>query len=76
MRAIGPVTVSLDGADVVTITEPLRNGAYFGMGSPEVRGTVELEEDRRYELTVDYPVSPEPERVQRPRRRRPPRFRR
>ena len=63
MRAIGPVTVSLDGEPVVTITEPMRNGAYFGMGSPEVRGTVELEEGRRYELTVDYPVSPESERV-------------
>jgi beta-glucosidase len=63
VRAVGPVTVSLDGAPVVTIAEPLRNGAYFGMGSPEVRGTVELEEGRRYELTVDYPVSPEDERV-------------
>ena len=47
----------------MTIAEPLRGGAFFGMGSPEVRGTVELEEGRRYELTVDYPVSPEDERV-------------
>ena len=63
VRAVGPVTVSVDGEPVVTIAEPLRGGAFFGMGSPEVRGTVELEEGRRYELTVDYPVSPEDERV-------------
>jgi beta-glucosidase len=63
VRAVGPVTVSLDGAPVVTIDEPLRGGAFFGMGSPEVRGTVALEEGRRYELTVEYPVSPDDERV-------------
>ncbi len=28
------------------------------MGSPEVRGTVELEGGRRYELEVDYPADP------------------
>jgi beta-glucosidase len=62
-RAVGPVTVRLDGDPVVTIDEPVRGGAFFGMGSPEVRGTVTLEEGRRYELTVDYPLSPEDERV-------------
>lgn len=62
-RAVGPVTVSLDGDPVVTIDEPQRGGAYFGMGSAEVRGTVTLQEGQRYELTVDYPVSPEDERV-------------
>ena len=61
VRAVGPATVSLDGEAVVTIAEPTRGGAFFGMGSPEVRGTVELEEGRRYELTVDYPLSPESE---------------
>jgi beta-glucosidase len=63
VRAVGPATVSLDGEPLVTIAEPLRGGAFFGMGSPEVRGTVEVEEGRRYELTVDYPVSPDDERV-------------
>jgi beta-glucosidase len=63
VRAIGPVTVRLDGEPVVSIDQPLRGGAFFGMGSPEVRGTAVLEEGRRYELTVEYPVSPEDERV-------------
>jgi beta-glucosidase len=63
VRAIGPVTVRLDGERVVSIDEPLRGGAFFGMGSPELRGTVVLEEGRRYELTVEYPISPEDERV-------------
>ena len=57
MRAVGPAHVALDGETVVELTESLRGGAFFGMGSPEVRGTVEVEEGRRYELTVDYPVS-------------------
>ncbi len=59
VRAVGPARVELDGETVVELTESLRGGAFFGMGSPEVRGTVELEEGRRYELTVDYPVSDE-----------------
>ena len=58
VRAVGPAHVALDGETVVELTESLRGGAFFGMGSPEVRGTVELEEGRRYELTVDYPVTP------------------
>ena len=49
--------VRLDGETVVELTEAQRGGAFFGMGSPEVRGTVELEEGRRYELTVDYPAA-------------------
>ena len=35
-----------------------RGGAFFGLGSPEVRGTVELEAGRRYEVEVDYPAEP------------------
>jgi beta-glucosidase len=62
-RAVGPVTVRLDGEPVVTIDEPTRGGAFFGMGSPEVRGTATLDAGRRYELTVDYPLSPDDERV-------------
>ena len=54
-RAVGQVTVSLDGEPVVTIPPGVTGGAFFGMGSPEVRGAVTLEEGRAYELTVDYP---------------------
>jgi beta-glucosidase len=55
-RAIGPATVSIDGTPVVTITADQRGGAFFGMGSQEVRGTIALEEGRAHELTVDYPT--------------------
>ena len=55
VRAVGPVTVSLDGEPVVTIPDALTGGAFFGMGSPEIRGAVTVEEGRSYELTVDYP---------------------
>jgi beta-glucosidase len=58
VRAVGPVTVRLDGEVVVELAEAQRGGAFFGMGSPEVRGTVALEEGRRYELEVDYPAHP------------------
>ncbi|MET0323829.1 MAG: glycoside hydrolase family 3 C-terminal domain-containing protein [Ilumatobacteraceae bacterium] len=58
VRAVGPVTVRLDGKVVAELTEAQRGGAFFGMGSPEVRGTVALEEGRRYELEVDYPIHP------------------
>ncbi len=62
-RAVGPATVSVDGELVVTITADQRGGAFFGMGSQEVRGTVALEAGRPYELTVDYPTPVLDERV-------------
>src|SRR4029079_12489940 len=43
--------------------EGLTGGAFFGMGSPEVRGTAELEEGRSYELRVEYPARAPGERV-------------
>ena len=57
LRAVGPASVQIDGVTVVELTEALRGGAFFGMGSPEIRGTVELEEGRRYELSADYPAA-------------------
>lgn len=56
VRAVGAASVAIDGAPVAVIAEPMTGGAFFGMGSPEVRGTIDLEEGRRYELTVDYPA--------------------
>ncbi|MGI9053989.1 MAG: beta-glucosidase H [Ilumatobacteraceae bacterium] len=55
LRAVGVATVRLDGETVVELAEPQRGGAFFGIGSPEVRSTVTLD-DRPYELTVDYPA--------------------
>jgi beta-glucosidase len=63
LRAVGPATVSLDGEVVVAVGVDQRGGAFFGMGSPEVRGRVELEEGRPYELVVDYPAGESDERV-------------
>jgi beta-glucosidase len=57
VRAVGPVTVRLDGATVVQIAETQRGGSYYGLGSPEVRGVVELDGGRRYELEVEYPAA-------------------
>jgi beta-glucosidase len=59
VRAVGPVTVRLDGATVVEIAGARRGGSYYGLGSPEVRRVVELEGGRRYELEVEYPAVPD-----------------
>ena len=56
VRAVGPVSVRLDGETVVELAEAQRGGAFFGLGSPEVRNTVTLEDGRPYELTIDYPL--------------------
>ena len=57
VRAVGPVTVRLDGEVVVELAEAQRGGAFFGLGSPEVRDDVALEDGRSYELDVDYPAT-------------------
>jgi beta-glucosidase len=59
VRAVGPVTVRLEGATVVEIAGAQRGGSYYGLGSPEVRSVVELEGGRRYELEVEYPAVPD-----------------
>ena len=51
--------VSLDGEPSSTLAEPQRGGAFFGMGSPEVRGTVELEEGRRVRADRRLPGRPD-----------------
>jgi len=55
VRAVGKVTVRLDGEVVVELPEPRYGGAFFGLGSPEERATVALEADRRYAVEIDYP---------------------
>ena len=57
VRAVGPVTVRVEGTTVVELAEARRGGSYYGLGSPEVRGVVELEGGRRYELEVEYPAA-------------------
>jgi beta-glucosidase len=55
VRAIGRVRVRLDGDVVLDLPEPETGGAFFGMGSPERRTTIALEEGRRYAVEIDYP---------------------
>jgi beta-glucosidase len=62
VRAIGPVAVRLDGAAVVELPEAQRGGAFYGLGSPEVRGVVDLEAGRRYELELEVPAEVDPVR--------------
>jgi beta-glucosidase len=62
VRAIGPVTLRVDGEVVVDLPESRRGGAFYGLGSPEVRGTLQLEAGRRYEVAVDSPAAGEPMR--------------
>ena len=56
VRAVGPASVRVDGETVVELAEAQHGGAFFGLGSPEVRSTVTLEDGQSYELTVDYPL--------------------
>ena len=56
VRAIGPVSVRLDGAPVVDLPDARRGGAFYGLGSPEVRGVAGLEGGRQYELEVTIPA--------------------
>jgi beta-glucosidase len=63
VRAVGPITVLLDGEPVVSIDDGMIGGAFFGMGSPEVRGTAVLEDGRPYEVRVEYPSGAPEERV-------------
>lgn len=55
--SVGPSAVRLDGHVVVAVDEGMSGGAFFGMGSSEIRATVELEAGRDYHLQVDYPVA-------------------
>lgn len=55
VRAIGTAAVRLDGEVVVEISEAQTGGAFFGLGSQEVRAQVELEADRPYALAVEHP---------------------
>ena len=56
LRAVGPASIQIDGQTVTELTESRRGGAFFGIGSPEIRGTIDLEAGRMYELAVDYPA--------------------
>lgn len=58
-HAVGAVTVRLDGDVVLDLPSGEHGGAFFGLGSPEHRVTVEMEAGRDYELDIEYPVVPD-----------------
>jgi len=53
VRAVGPVTVRLDGDPVIEVAEAQTGGSFFGFGSPEIRTTVTVAVGRAYELDVE-----------------------
>jgi beta-glucosidase len=62
VRAIGPVTLLVDGDIVIDVPAGRGGGSFYGLGCPEERATVELEAGRRCEVTVHYPAAGEPAR--------------
>ncbi len=53
--AVGQARVSVDGEVIADNWAPQGAGdSFFGMGSPEVRGSVDLEAGRTYDLVVEY----------------------
>lgn len=58
-HAVGAVIVRLDGAAVLDVPAGQHGGAFFGLGSPEHRVTIDVEVGHRYELEIDYPIVPE-----------------
>ena len=59
VRAVGAVSLRVDGEVVIDLPEPETGGAFFALGSAEHRATVTLEEGRRYAIEVDYAEAPE-----------------
>lgn len=55
LTSVGPAVLRLDGEIVVDLSVPQTGGAFFGVGSPEVRASVPLEAGRTYEVEVEYP---------------------
>lgn len=58
-QAVGALTLRLDDEALIEIPTGRFGGAFFGLGGPEERATVELEGGRAYAVDVDYPVVPD-----------------
>jgi beta-glucosidase len=57
LTSVGAAVVRVNGDVVVDLSTPLTGGAFFGMGSPEIRGTVSLVAGEVVTVTIDYPMS-------------------
>lgn len=59
VRSVGATTVTFDGVEVARVeTDHVRGGSFFGFGSDEIFGTVELEAGRPVEVEVRSPSMP------------------
>jgi len=58
-RAVGPFSVRVDDREVFAVPKALRGGAYFGIGSPELRTTIELEAGRGCSIELDAQAADE-----------------
>jgi len=57
MTAVGSAVLRVDGEVVVDLSVPQTGGAFFGVGSPELRATVALSAGVPCEVEVDYPIA-------------------
>ena len=57
MLAVGSGMLRVNGEVVVDLSVPQTGGAFFGLGSPEVRGTVVLEEGVAATIEVEQPFA-------------------
>jgi beta-glucosidase len=55
--AVGSAVLRVNGEVVVDLTEPQTGGAFFGLGSPEARGSVVLEEGIAVSVEVEQPFT-------------------
>ncbi|MEO5722934.1 MAG: glycoside hydrolase family 3 C-terminal domain-containing protein [Ilumatobacteraceae bacterium] len=56
VTSVGAAVLRINGEVVVDLSSPQTGGAFFGMGSPEIRGTVALEQGVPAIVDVDYAV--------------------
>ena len=57
LTAVGPAVLRVAGEVVADLSEPRTGGAFFGQGSPEVRGTAPLEAGVPVAIEVDYGIA-------------------
>ena len=54
LTSVGAAVLRINGETVIDLPVALTGGAFFGMGSPEVRGAMHLEAGRTYDVHVEY----------------------
>lgn len=60
IRSVGPCAVRFDGVEVVAVPPDAPGGSFFGYGSDEIIGTVDLVAGSPVQVEVDLPLGPNP----------------